>query len=125
MPKKIILIISDNIVSLLEEVNQLIQQQRIRTSKETITTNDGNSEDLIEAHLISDTSRDVSSMIEGTTRNEYHFMNLCHRLFNYRRPEEIILSNENQPPEYGYVIPISQTLVSLFNHEFSSKSCRA
>ena len=81
------------------------------------TTDNQVNELVIESHVLSTLIHDVSSTIEATTRSEHEFVNLCKRFMDYQKPHEILLSTPGDRAEYGYVIPIAQTLSSLLHHQ--------
>lgn len=116
LPKKIISIISSNIIMLLESLEKLIMHRSSLSSSTQIDQiQDGKF--VIEAPVVSIVISEVNSMIETTTRSEYQFINLSKRLLNYEEPKEILLSSPDETVEYGYMIPVERTLSSLFHRE--------
>ena len=117
LPKKTISTISSNLVFLLESLNNFLQQQSVPLPPRTTVMTDNESiKRIIESNVVTTAIHDISRTIEATTRSEYEFVRLCKRFLNYQAPNEILLSEPGDRPEYGYVIPVSQTLSSLFHH---------
>ena len=117
LPKKIISIISGNIVVLMEGVHKLAQQQGIPWPQPiTTTANTRSDERVIEASVLTNVVRNISTAIEATTRSEYEFVKLCKRFMDYQAPQEILLSTPGNKAEHGYFIPIARTLSSLLRH---------
>jgi hypothetical protein len=117
LPKKIISVISSNIVSLLEGLHTIIQKQSKPVSSHTVTTDSIPClTHLIEPKVLTNTIHGICQIIESTTRSEYEFMNLCKRFMNYQPPHEVLLSSPEDVPEYGYFVPIADTLAALLSH---------
>ena len=117
LPKKIISIISGNIVVLMDTLLKLAQQQSIPWPQPiTATVNTRSDERVIESSALTNVVRNISSTIEATTRSEYEFVKLCKRFMDYQAPQEILLSTPGNKAEYGYFIPIARTLSSLLRH---------
>lgn len=117
LPKKIISIISSNIVVLMEATHKLAQQRSIPWPQQITTTAKNRSvERVIESSALTNVIRGISSAIEATTKSEYEFVKLCKRFMNYQAPEEIRLSAPGKKAEYAYFIPIARTLSSLLRH---------
>ena len=117
LPKKIISIISGNIVVLMDGLHKLAQQQSIPWPQPIrATVNTRSDERVIESSALTNVVRNISTTIEATTRSEYEFVKLCKRFMDYQAPQEILLSTSGNKAEYGYFIPIARTLSSLLRH---------
>ena len=118
LPKKIISIISSNIVHLLEGLHAFVQQHSAPppSSQFTTMTDFQSEERVIKSNILSTAIRNISDVIESTTNSEHEFIRLCKHFMNYQTPDEILLSNPGDKAKYGYIIPIAQTLSSLFHH---------
>lgn len=118
LPKKIISSISSNIVVLLESLKKLVLHRSASSSfSSTENISIPLEKFIIESHVLSTAVSDMTSIIEATTRSEHEFISLCKRLMDYQKPEEILLSSPGEKAEYGYIIPIEQTLSSLFHRK--------
>lgn len=115
LPQKIISIISSHIISLLKQLHRLIQQKSITLSEISTTLRIGG-DSVVDLEVLATAIHDVSSTIEKATRSEYEFIKICKLFLNYQHPNEILLSNPGERREYGYMIPISQTISCLLNH---------
>jgi hypothetical protein len=78
LPKKIISIISGNIVVLTEGLPKLAQQQNIAWPQSITTTGNTRSDErVIESSAFTNVVRNISTAIEKKTRSEYEFVRLC------------------------------------------------
>ena len=109
LPKKVISIISSNIVALLEGIEELVQQRSTESPSHPAMT-EGNlcPVRVIESNVLTAIIRDISRTVESTTRSEYEFIQLCKRFMGYKVPQEILLSDPGDIPEYDYVIPVAE-----------------
>lgn len=118
LPKKIISIISSNIVVLMEGLHKLAQERSIPWPQQmTPTANTRSDERVIESSELTNVFRNISTVIEATTRSEYEFVKLCKRFMDYQAPQEILLSDPGNNAEHGYFIPIARTLSALLRHQ--------
>jgi hypothetical protein len=118
LPQKIIQSISSNIVTLFERVHGLLEQKSVSSALPTTTTlTDLTDQRVVKTDVLAATIREVSQTIEATTRNEYQFLKSCEQMLDYRPPRELVLSGSGDKVEYGYIIPIAETLTSVLRSQ--------
>ncbi|CAF4010420.1 unnamed protein product, partial [Rotaria sordida] len=122
LPKTTINSISNYIVTLINNIESLLEQQAIgydpsNTTKlsSSKTTSEVN-KDVIELRLVRNTMKEVCHAIEAVTHNEYQFLKYCEKYFKYNSPQEVIVSAPGEKLQYSYFVPIDQTLISILHN---------
>lgn len=123
LPKIAINSISNYIVTLINNLQSLLEQQSVpsdpNNTTNTLSSNtifDVN-KNVIELQVVRKIMNDVCHTIESVTNNEYQFLKCCEKYFNYISPQEIIVSAPDEKIQCSYYVPISQTLMSILQNQ--------
>jgi hypothetical protein len=124
VPKKTINSISTYIVSLINHLQSLFEQE-IKRDNSNIIGNSSSSKPTpdstrtcLNIDSIKKTINDVGHAMEDVTRNEYRFQQFCEEHFFYRPPKEIIVSNPGEPTEVAYFLPVDETIKSVLRNVY-------
>ncbi|CAF0953336.1 unnamed protein product [Didymodactylos carnosus] len=113
LPQNVIHSITHNVISLLDIVQQLIEE----TSAIAHPTCTSQYPSTIGLEIVRNTITDVTELIKRTTKTEYHFVQLCEKYFNYCAPREIILSTTDTKKQSYYYVPIKESLQNILSKE--------
>ncbi|CAF3992468.1 unnamed protein product [Rotaria magnacalcarata] len=107
LPKNTINSISTYIVTLVNNIESLLENQAIGNDPNNATT----------VSSSKTTSEDVCHAVEAVTHNEYQFLKYCEKYFKYNSPQEVIVSAPGEKLQYSYFIPIDETLISILHNQ--------
>jgi hypothetical protein len=125
LPKTTTKAISSYIVTLLNHFHTLLEQNVVvsplvaATHTTSTTKMDSQHRKMIELNELTAIMHKVCEAIEDITRNEYQFLKSCEKFFDYRAPQEIVVSAPGEKLEYGYFIPIQETLSSILSNQLT------
>jgi hypothetical protein len=122
LPKHTTNLISNYMVSLINDFQSLIEQQAVifdcnNASEASSQAMVKLEKYIVELDAVRNTKNELCYGLENVTRNEYQFLSYCKQHFHYSPPEEIVLSNHDEKLQCGYTIPIDQTLKSIFRSQ--------
>ncbi|CAF3747029.1 unnamed protein product [Rotaria sp. Silwood1] len=122
LPKTTIKSISNYIVTLINNIESILEQQAIgfdasNTTKISSKTTSEVNKDFIELRIVRRTMKEVCHAVEAVTHNEYQFLKYCEKYFKYNSPQEVIVSAPGEKLQYSYFVPIDQTLISMLHNQ--------
>lgn len=119
LPKYVMNIITTYITSLIHQIENLLEKKtfiNLANDPLSVSSSFRNEEKKViyfaELKYLFD---DTCNAIQCITKNEYQLIKHCEEYFNYRPVEEIALSSPSEAQEFGYYIPIEQSLLSILN----------
>lgn len=121
LPKNTTNAISAYLTTLLGHLNLLFEENAFdygsSNSSSSSSSSLNSNQKAIKLDSIKETLSNVSKMIENVSRNDYQFMKVCQKYFNYTAPTEIIVSDANAELECAYFVPIDQTLSMMLRSQ--------
>ncbi|CAF2034024.1 unnamed protein product [Rotaria magnacalcarata] len=111
LPQSIIQSITTHILSLLDNIMELLEDQAKKSDQSSARTKS------ISINDMTSIVKTIKQSITISTRNEYQFLESCKNFFNYSPPIENILSLNEKKKEYSYYISIKESLRKILEKE--------
>ena len=111
LPQSIIQSITTHILSLLDSIMELLENQANKSDQSTARTKS------ISVNDMTSIVKTIKQSITISTRNEYQFLQSCKNFFDYSPPIENILSLNEKKKEYSYYISIKESLRKILEKE--------
>ena len=109
LPKNTMHIISSYIVTLLNDMQDLLGKKTFNYSADICSSASSSSKkqdkEVIEFDESKHTFNDICNAIQSINKNEYQFIKHCEKYFGYNSAEEIVVSSPGEVLEQGYFIP--------------------
>lgn len=90
-------IISTYIIILIRHLELLLKKKALLSSIDIYTSSASSlpkqNQRIIEIYKLRETLRDLTNIIESSSKNNYQFTKHCEKHFDYNSPEEILLSS--------------------------------
>jgi hypothetical protein len=118
LPKTTINTVSNYIVTLIEHLETLLEQQAVVNQSNDLSSTPTLNDKVVDLPILKKTMNEISIEIQNVTKNEYQFIMNCKKYFDYHAPEEILISTDGEHIEYGYYISIEKTLSSILSSKY-------
>ena len=92
LPKTTINTVSNYIVTLIEHLETLLEQQAVVNESNGLSSTRTLNDKVVDLPTLKKTMNEISIEIQNVTKNEYQFIMNCKKYFDYHPPEEILIT---------------------------------